>query len=360
MRKTYGLLFLSLLLLLISPAIFLKKIQLKWVDSFKSLTFKEEAFDETSLEKVKLDNYILKSQIAYIQEWIAAHQKFEDFFSELKKLDKTQHLAVITQDAQKKRLKILQDFLNLFGRYAFAKIIFKEPFSSSSYAWINLGEGYNKKIGNNLIQKNSPVVYGDHLLGIVEEVFPNHSKIRLITDPNLVVSVRSSRGDQQLKIVNAKASDLLDSLELIQELSWAKKEGLKELLIELTKDLEKDGHDRFYAKGEVFGAEYSPFLAFQNALIGEGFYLQTAQKSLQQSANIDGFKEIAIKQGDLLVTTGLDGLFPKGLKVGIVLKVEPSQLGQLAYKINAKSTLPDMNEIEYVQVLPPILEPSAL
>ena len=357
MRRTYGLIFFVILLLLLSPAIFLKKLQAKWVNIFDySFKKNEHADSKFTLDKMTLDNQILKSQITYIQEWIGTQQKVEDFFSELKKLEKTKQLAITSQDHQKKRILVLQDFLQQFSRYAFAKIIFKEPFSSSSFAWINLGELYNQKIGGKILAKNSPVVVGDVLVGVVEEVFLNYSKIRLITDPNLVVSVRAIRGDQQLKNLDSKVMELLDCLELTEDFKWADKEQLKVTLTSLHEQLEKDGNDRYFAYGEIYGREYSPFLAFQNELIGDGFHLKVEERLLRTSTESRGFKDVIIKKGDLLVTTGLDGLFPKGFKVGIVTDVSPAQIGRLAHKIKARSILENIHEVQFVQILPPSLD----
>lgn len=356
MHKTYGFLFLTLLTLLLLPSVFLKKIQNNWVHSFNRVFSKTTKFESVAEDQVILENQILKSQITYIQEWIFAQQKMDDFILEIKKLEKNQGLSLINQDAQKKRLKILGDYIALFGRYAIGTIIFKEPFSSSSFAWLNVGELYNQKIGNNLIQKNSPVVVGDILVGIVEEVFLRHSKIRMVTDPNLVVAVRAIRGKSQSREINRKAYDLLDTLELSQDFNWDQKETLKSLLAELHTNLEKEGQDRFYAKGEVYGAEFSPFYSYDHTLIGDGFQMQVQSKSSKFLQTPDGFKEVVIKRGDLLETTGLDGIFPKGLKVAIVTEIAPSKLGRLAYKIKAKSLIEKLQDIQYVQILPPILD----
>jgi rod shape-determining protein MreC len=359
MRKTYGILLLSILILLLSPPIFFKSYQTKWVKGVSNFVNLAPAKDK-SFAELNLENQVLKSQVNYIQEWLGAQQKFEDFFSELKKLEKTEHLAVMSHDAQKKRIKILEDFLTYFGRYAVAKIIFKEPFSSSSFAWINLGENYNLKCGSTVIQKNSPVVFGDILVGIVDEVFPHFSKIRLITDPHLVVSVKALRGKEQLKSIQAKAEDLLDALELVQEIKYEKKEELISLLVNLNKDLQQDGHDRYYARGEISGAEYSPLLVFQNLLSGSGFMLHDQKTKQVQTVGIKGFHEIAIKKGDLLVSTGMDGIIPNGLKVGFVTEVFPSNLGKAAYSIKAKSACDQLSELEYVQILPAVVDKFSL
>jgi cell shape-determining protein MreC len=357
MRRTYGFLILAILALLVGPTIFLKNLQLKWLKLVELVSpEKRENYLKTTYEELSLENQILKSQISYIREWIAAQQKVEEFFSEMKKLEKTEKLMLVNQESQKKRFKILADYVNLFSRHAFAKIILKEPFSSSSFAWVNVGELYNQKIGYQLVQKNSPVVVGDVLVGVVEEVFLHHAKIRLITDPNLVIAVKSARGKSQLKVMNEKALELLDTLELVEDFGWEKKQELKDLIAELHVNLDREGQDRFYAVGEVYGAEYSPFFAFHNSLVGEGFHFQAKSKESTGFSNMEGFKEIVIKKGDLLETTGLDGIFPEGLKVAIVTDTSTSKFGRLTYEIKAKSLIANIHEIEYVQILPPAID----
>ncbi|NBO24015.1 MAG: hypothetical protein EBU93_02080 [Chlamydiae bacterium] len=356
MRKTYSFLLLTLLFLLMSPMIFLKNLQDKWIGGMQRWAKENIEIEKISYEKAIVENQLLKSQIAYIQEWLATQQKMEDFFSELKKLEKGQLLLTINQEAQKSRFNALFEYLERFSQYAVAKIIFKEPFATSSFAWINLGRAYNDQVKSPVIQKNSPVVLGDVLVGIVEEVFSHHSKIRLITDPNLVVSVVASRGKTQLKAIHQRSYELLDTLELSQDFLWEKKDQLKMLLLNLHQLLEKEGVDRFYARGEVYGAEYSPFLSYDHSLVGEGFHLEAQSKTHLQVQESEKFKEIAIKSGDLLETTGLDGLFPKGLKVAIVTAIAPSKIGKLAYGIKAKTVVASLNELQYVQILPPLLE----
>src|SRR5690606_32526825 len=101
-----------------------------------------------------------------------------------------------------------------------------------------------EKIGFEVIQKNSPVVYGDRVVGIIEEVFQSTSKIRFLTDPKLVISVRAERGPSQLRLMNKKALELLDAIELQEDWNWQKKEELMLLLIELSNSLKSEGHDR--------------------------------------------------------------------------------------------------------------------
>ena len=61
-----------------------------------------------------------------------------------------------------------------------------------------------------------------------------------------------------------------------------------------------------------------------------------------------------LKEGDLLITSGLDGIFPVGLEVAVVTKVECLREGACAYEIEAKAIAENFNELDSVFVLPPM------
>ena len=61
-------------------------------------------------------------------------------------------------------------------------------------------------------------------------------------------------------------------------------------------------------------------------------------------------KGIDVQKGDLLITSGIDEIFPKGLQVGKVSKVEPQEKTELFQKIEVEPTT-DLNTIEEVLVL---------
>lgn len=56
--------------------------------------------------------------------------------------------------------------------------------------------------------------------------------------------------------------------------------------------------------------------------------------------------------GDLLITTGLDGVFPAGLHVGVVSKVDILQEGQCFYRLEAIAAAGGFDDLNFVSVLP--------
>ena len=61
-----------------------------------------------------------------------------------------------------------------------------------------------------------------------------------------------------------------------------------------------------------------------------------------------------VKPGDLLVTTGMDGVFPAGLWVAKVVQVEELREGACTYTLEAKATAGDLDQLSYVSVFPPL------
>ena len=61
-----------------------------------------------------------------------------------------------------------------------------------------------------------------------------------------------------------------------------------------------------------------------------------------------------LKTGDLLVTSGLDGLFPFGLPVAEVKEIAPLKEGDYSYAVIAKPLASDLNSLSFVYVLPPV------
>ena len=61
-----------------------------------------------------------------------------------------------------------------------------------------------------------------------------------------------------------------------------------------------------------------------------------------------------LQVGDLLVTSGLDGVFPPGLQVARVSTVSPLKEGAYAYELEAEPTAGNIHDLTGVSVLPPL------
>lgn len=165
-----------------------------------------------------------------------------------------------------------------------AKVVFRSPQFWNTTLWINAGLETHPET----IAKNSPVVLGKAVVGIVEYVGKSQSRVRLITDPQITVAVRANK-----------------------------------------------------SIGEIQGSLFTSWRRREQRLQGSGFC---------QEAGEGGS---TVQQGDLLITTGMDGLFPPGFIVGQVTHVNPLKEGDSDYTLEAESAIKNFEDLSLVFVMPP-------
>jgi rod shape-determining protein MreC len=196
-----------------------------------------------------------------------------------------------------------------------SRVIFRSPSSWYSSLWINVGEADNGSEMKKIIAKNSPVMFGESLIGVIDYVGTHQSRVRLITDSGLSPSVRAVRGGSTYM---AKGT-----LHGTSQPLWRNKNNL--------------------LKGFGFNYDFADDK-------GEARDLRTG-KVLQDSSS----KPVPlIKVGDLLMTTGMDGVFPEGLKVAEVTKIFPLREGDYYYDLEAKPTAGTLDDLSLVFVIPPL------
>jgi cell shape-determining protein MreC len=226
-----------------------------------------------------------------------------------------------------------------------ARVIYRDPALWSSSLWVNVGEKTNRALKKKVIAKNSPVLAGDFLVGVVEFVGENQSRIRLITDSGLCPSVRVCRGSFQNRELARGVETLLKLLGKREDQT-----PLIEALQTFKESLKIDGDDGYFAKGEVHGSSTSFWRSRAPLLKGIGFnYDSDPSHPIAQAASI-------LKEGDLLVTTGLDGVFPPDIPIATVAHVAPRQPSSYAYEIEAVPLVSNMNDLQTLFILPPVSE----
>jgi len=189
-----------------------------------------------------------------------------------------------------------------------AEVIYRQKANWNETLWISQGTGSVKKL--------SPVLQGDVLIGIIDYVGRNQSRVRLITDPKLSPSVRAKRE--------------------VAGRAWLLAKGELEGMLDI-----QGRQSGTLFKGSGFNYDFPD---------SEG-----PARDLRTGALSEGGSEIPIiKTDDILVTTGLDGLFPKGLKVAKVTKVKPLKEGDFYYEIEAKSLMGNLNDLKWVTVIEPV------
>src|SRR5687767_2149969 len=114
--------------------------------------------DPLPYSRLALENRMLQSEIEWIKAWIAQNREVRE-----------------TIDG---RSPYLHDLLQRQLRAIPATVIYRDPTSWSSALWINVGEEDNRIYGTTLITRNSPVVEGNCLVGVVDYVGKRQSRVR--------------------------------------------------------------------------------------------------------------------------------------------------------------------------------------
>lgn len=245
-----------------------------------------------------------------------------------------------------------------------ARIIFRSLSSWNSSFWINVGEENNQERWNAKIAKNSPVLIGDSVVGVIDYVGKHQSRVRLITDSGLVPSVRVARGHDQAKAIAENIADLILYFNGHPELfeNSQEKTALDTSLKIMQQKLNAKKETWYLAKGELRGQSHPLWRRDAHILRGSGFNydfedefgpardLRTGEPSLPHK----GLKAMPlVKVHDLLITTGMDGVFPPNLRVGIVTKIDLLREGDYAFELEAKPTVGSLDDLSWVYVISP-------
>lgn len=295
--------------------------------------------------RLQLENQILREQIGKLSLWITSERRIQE------RLQILQAIGLEEKEASdshwrsffQRRYAHLRNLLQGEVMAMPAQPIYRDPSSWSSCLWINVGDEDNRILGRCVISKNSPVVVGNALLGVIDYVGKKQSRVRLITDSGLSPSVRAVRGGSQEREIASLAQALLERI--------ADRADAKNLIPELesfNSHLKPAWEEGYLAKGELRGSSAPFWRSRSPKLKGVGFNFDYAD---EEGAPI---KEIPIlEKGDLLVTSGLDGVFPPDLTVGRVTAVADLKPGDYAYEIEASPAVFHLNDLEMLFVLPP-------
>jgi rod shape-determining protein MreC len=317
------------------------------------------------IDRLRQENKILLSQLTNIREWLLLDERIDEQMQRLNSITKTDREDHQWKEFFNRRHHYLAQMLDLELQAIPAKIVFREPASWGSSVWLNVGEKDNLAIGRKVIAKNSPVLVGTSIIGVVEHVGAKQCRVRLISDSGLVPSVRAIRGKEQNRYLLEYLDSLLLGLGLRDDL-FATKEEAKVVLDSLhflKEQLKKSSEDQFLAKGELYGSSQPLWRSRNQGLRGVGFNYDYSDdegfaRDLRTGEVLDLAKKIEsiplLKAGDLLVTTGMDGIFPAGFRVAIVSKVGRLQEGASTYEIEAKATAGNLDEVMHVFIVPPL------
>lgn len=316
--------------------------------------------EEREIARLRMENLALKQQIDFVKQWLLNEERIEGL---LERLETCFSADLVSLDEGEFLRRRSRDVIELLGRQFYscqASVIFRDVSSWSSQLWINRGRRDNEKLGREIIAKQSPVVVGSSVIGVIEYVGERQSRVRLITDRNLTPSVRVFRGDEKSGSLVEKIDYLTERMEAAKE--FEKSTSLIGLLKEYREKLVENIGSSYLAKGYLFGASQPLWRSKSMKLKGVGFNYDFDDEEgeardlrygtlFSKSGKVN--PEVLLKNGDLLVTTGMDGIFPPGLSVATVTNILPLKEGGYAYDLEAMPTAGDLNELVNVLVLPP-------
>lgn len=318
---------------------------------FKTLSLVEEK------EKLKLESLLLENENDNLKKQLEEQRLV---ISQLQKSESEAEKISANNKEVEKRNKILQMRLNALP----ARVIFRSFDTWQEALWINVGASTNQDLENPVVAVNSPVISGTAIVGIIDYVGQEQSRVRLITDNRLTPSVRASRGGEQDFLLNENITRLEQQLESVRKLFLSSDEKIQLLsllkkLKQQVNPLQKTWH---LAKGELKGSPYSSRFGNDMTLKGTGFNYdfpdeEGSSRDLRSGHLISDPKEPPIpilNVHDILTTTGMDGVFPPGFQVAVVSKIGLLKEGDYFYELEATPIALPLEELSLVFVLPPI------
>jgi cell shape-determining protein MreC len=312
------------------------------------------------LEALRQENYLLNLQVDHIRQWLLSEERIRQQIDLLESMSHTSSRESEKSFLQRRCQEIVK-ILQLKSKAIPAKIIFREPGSWSSYVWINVGEADNERLQETVIAKNSPVIIGNSVVGVVDFVYKTQSRVCLITDNRLTIAVRAVRGKQQDHFLLEQLHALLFSLKKNQNSCSQEIQEAISALNRLKTQFVPVNQNLYLAKGELQGTGHPLWRSCGPLLKGIGFNYDFSDEegfardlrsglTYEKGSRLHSIALLSV--GDLLVTTGLDGVFPAGLHVGVVSKVDLLQEGQCFYRLEAIAASGGFDEFHFVCVLP--------
>jgi cell shape-determining protein MreC len=308
------------------------------------------------------ESSMLLAQIESLQELLLDEKRLQNQADNIALLVGSDQPEKMQKDALKRVMREKQ-ILSLRYEAMPASVIFRDPSSWSSAIWISIGEADNRSVGRTVIAPNSPVLAGHALIGVVEYVGESQARVRLISDSGLVLAVRALRGHAQNREIFHHVQDLLTRVQTRPDLFTSVEEQSRFAdMLSAFKNRLGGWEEEELAKGEICGCSAPLFRARSIILKGSGFnydYPDEAGPARDLRSGRPLGKHTAppkalIQSGDLLITSGLDGIFPAGIPVAIATQVVPLKEGNYTYDLEAKPAAGDLLNLYTVYVLPPL------
>ena len=266
------------------------------------------------IDELMVENHLLKEMISQLKEDQGAEVALSQMIEKFMALQGSQSVV-------RPSLKDLGARIERQMRFIRAKVVFREAASWGSYCWVDRGS----QNGEGVVKVNSPVVIGENVVGVIDFVGKTKSRIQLITDSRLPISVQATRGREQQLFISHQIEKLLSFVD----------GEFVDVLEALKVKLSQGRETQYLCKGQVYGSSYSLLRKRQQLLSGVSF------------EPTQGFEV-----GDLLTTTGMDGLFPRGFHVGVVTSIKEAQEGDITHEFEAVYSAQELDELRDVEILP--------
>lgn len=310
--------------------------------------------ENSQLLRLQIENQLLTNEITRLQELLKEAFYLKKELQQLFSSNGTAH----------QRLRNLKHLLKRRLEAVPAKVIYRPSTAWNSFFWIDVGQFTNESLSKQVIAKNSPVVIGNSLVGVIDYVGKHQSRVRLITDNEICPAVRAVRGYPQAVRLIEVINILLDNLSQFDFLfsGLQEKDALFQQLENLQKNLSAQQETLYLAKGELQGSS-SPHHRSQGSLLkGIGFNYdfdddkgpaRDLRTGIPYNSGRKGQSIPLLKVHDILATSGMDGIFPEGLQVAEVVQVDPLEEGAYFYELYAKPTAGNLDSLSLVFVMSP-------
>lgn len=260
---------------------------------------------QQEIDRLVLENQLLANHVAQLQEFI------EQEYLLLQRALEEKEVTVAVVDERRQQLA---SFFQLEFMRLPARVICRPQELWHNVLWVDVGSEDNERLGYEVVVKNSPVVVGRAVVGIVDQVMAKRSRVRLITDVELNIAVRVKRGQ------------------------W------------------------YLAKGEVNGMSPGWMRQRRPLLLGSGFNYDFADREgpsrdlrtgapLEKGSMVPALPLVQLE--DKIITTGLDGAFPYGLDIGVIKKIRPLKEGDYAFELEIEPAAHQLPSLNVVFILPP-------
>jgi rod shape-determining protein MreC len=359
-RKSYKKYFLlagTLLFLLVLPTIFVERLRgitIRILSGAFKVVHWASVHQINETDRLEGENHLLRLEIGKLRALLEQQERVFFLQQESK-----------MQESNLRRSQQIGFLLGTLNQSIPARVIYRDPGSWSSSLWVNVGEETNRRLKKVVVAKNSPVILGRSVVGVIDFVSQKQSRVRLITDVALKPSVRAVRGHPQNRILVENIEMVLRALVARADipLSTQDRNSLSSYLEKLREKVAEESESHYLAKGILQGAGTPLWRNANPTLRGIGFNCDFADDEGParelMTGNPAGSESKApsspiIKVHDLLVTTGMDGVFPPGLRVAEVRKIFPLREGAFTYEIEATPIVGNLDTLQTVFIIPPL------